>query len=294
MKNIIIGVRLCLTFVLISPSIYANAQIFDPSTIWYQCGRDLQSNIPRSCSKSMLANSFVKNDTLFSTYPDLSQRIVIKQIRGKVYFDEELKYDFDLKVKDTMMIPIRKKNEYIPFVLDSSKTEFILDKNRKVMYLRAINANGSFTFYKQISGIGGTVYVSFEQPPLNWFEFDYYDNSGLLGDRLKDLSYIYIDNQLKQLSDCITCQKVVSTKEESFAEINIQPNPVIDFLNVNASISIKNYEIYNLAGQVLLSDTNKNSESRHSIDVTSLSKGIYFVRLNFSSGGSKVFKFLKE
>lgn len=183
----------------------------------------------------------------------------------------------------------------IPFILNSSKTELVLAKNRKAMYFRALRNENSVSHYKHVSGIGSTWYSDFYKPNLDQFEFDY-----ALGDRwlaidfLGELSYMKIENQLHKLSDCITCDQLVTTKEESFAEINIQPNPVIDYLNFSATSTIKNYEIYNLAGQVLLSDINNNSESRHSIDVTSLTKGMYFVKLNFSSGGGKVYKFLKE
>lgn len=293
MKNIIIGVRLCLTFVLISPSIYANAQIFDPSTIWYTCSRDITSNIPGSCVKFMLESSYYSGDTLISVFKSFPG-YVIRQIKDKVYFNDELKYDFGLNVGDTIMIPVRRKEELIPFILDSSATEFILGKNRKAMYIRGIISDSIFFYYKLISGVGGASYIKFTKPDLNRFTFDYYQNYNFIFDILQETSYIKIDNQLNRLSDCSTCDQLVPTKEESLAEINIQPNPVTDYLHVNTSSPIKRYEVYNLSGQILLTDAINTSDTQYTVDVSTLAKGLYFAKINFSGGGNKVFKFLKK
>ena len=69
------------------------------------------------------------------------------------------------------------------------------------------------------------------------------------------------------------------------------PNPVNDILNFQSkeNLNIESVEIYNMLGQVVLLVPNATT----SIDVSTLTKGNYFVKVNTEKGSSNT-KFIKE
>lgn len=72
-------------------------------------------------------------------------------------------------------------------------------------------------------------------------------------------------------------------------EVNLWPNPVIDKLRVNAAVEFKTIEIYNMKGVLV---TKQSLSSRNSIDVSSLSSGIYVARIT-GDRGTKRIRFIK-
>lgn len=72
----------------------------------------------------------------------------------------------------------------------------------------------------------------------------------------------------------------LSTEEfESDVDISIHPNPTTDFINIQANFDINLVEIYSLHGQKVLLVENKKR-----IDISSLSEGIYFLKLKTVKG----------
>ncbi|WP_435523246.1 GEVED domain-containing protein [Chryseobacterium indoltheticum] len=69
-------------------------------------------------------------------------------------------------------------------------------------------------------------------------------------------------------------------------EISIYPNPASDILNISGISSDIDFEIYNSAGQKLSAGKTKNK----TVNVSDLTKGIYFIRLKENSN----FKFIKK
>lgn len=65
-------------------------------------------------------------------------------------------------------------------------------------------------------------------------------------------------------------------------QINVFPNPVKDFLNINisGSLAIKNMELYNILGREIKTYSN----SFESIDVIGLSNGVYFLKFDTNKG----------
>jgi hypothetical protein len=102
MKNIIINLRVFLTFSCFILSLNTNAQVFDPSTIWYTCGRDITSNIPFGCSTNKLENSHFEGDTLVSIFRTYPKDWIVKQKDGKVYVNDDLIYNFNLIINNTI------------------------------------------------------------------------------------------------------------------------------------------------------------------------------------------------
>ena len=89
---------------------------------------------------------------------------------------------------------------------------------------------------------------------------------------------------------------IASVKAEKFtSSINIYPNPAINIINVNIEEDylISQLTILDLNGNVIKS-SNINSSDNFSVNVESLSKGIYFLELKNNEGLSYLKKFVKE
>lgn len=68
--------------------------------------------------------------------------------------------------------------------------------------------------------------------------------------------------------------------DEAEVKFNIYPNPANDVLHVNAGDAEFEYSFYNSVGQLVLNGTVRGSQA---IDISSLSKGVYFIRLTTDS-----------
>ncbi len=72
----------------------------------------------------------------------------------------------------------------------------------------------------------------------------------------------------------------------------IAPNPTNDLLTINSNYMLQKVEIFNLAGQVLLSE--KTSVKSHLLNLQNLSNGIYFVKIIFENGFIETKKIIKQ
>ena len=78
-----------------------------------------------------------------------------------------------------------------------------------------------------------------------------------------------------------------SINDNSTNRFKIFPNPTLEFLNIN-SLSLDSATIYNILGEEVLKVNNENR-----IDVSSLSKGVYFIKV-FNGINSATKKFIKN
>lgn len=93
------------------------------------------------------------------------------------------------------------------------------------------------------------------------------------------LTFIYTPAQL-------SAQEVKVDTAEKIVEI--APNPVANILKIETKENLKSCEIFNVAGQKILSAEEKT------IDVSHLSKGNYIVKINLKGGKSITKKFIKK
>ncbi|WP_026452619.1 T9SS type A sorting domain-containing protein [Aequorivita capsosiphonis] len=80
----------------------------------------------------------------------------------------------------------------------------------------------------------------------------------------------------------------LSTEDYSKADFQIYPNPTSDYLNIRTQSNDFTFRIYNALGQ----KTN-TTKVENEIDVSNLSNGIYFIRIE-SETGSTTKKFIKQ
>ena len=70
----------------------------------------------------------------------------------------------------------------------------------------------------------------------------------------------------------------LSIKNNSLSDFTVYPNPTTDFVNINSANTIDSYRIHDLTGRVVKRSSPNSNNFR--IDVTSLNKGVYMVKLN--------------
>jgi DNA-binding beta-propeller fold protein YncE len=103
---------------------------------------------------------------------------------------------------------------------------------------------------------------------------------------LDDVLYITDHNMGNILKLDLTTLSIDEIPTE-FSSIRISPNPATDFIQVSGLKATEKYAIYNVLGAEIKSgEVSKNEE----IEIRSLSKGLYFLKLE--SGGA--YQFIKE
>ena len=79
-----------------------------------------------------------------------------------------------------------------------------------------------------------------------------------------------------------------NVKGEVFSSFNVYPNPTTSTLNLDidaATATISNYSLVNVQGQVVLSNDVNSTSINTSIDVSNVSNGVYFLKLDTDKGG---------
>ncbi len=77
-------------------------------------------------------------------------------------------------------------------------------------------------------------------------------------------------------------------------KLKLYPNPVSDFLQISGIENVKYVEITNVSGQLLRRVSNTTASGEISINVSTLNRGLYFVKVVDRNDHSAVEKFLKE
>ncbi len=86
------------------------------------------------------------------------------------------------------------------------------------------------------------------------------------------------------------CQDLLGTGDLEMEEFAFFPNPVRNELNISSKSDLRNISVYNLSGQLVL---NSKSTSKK-LDTSSLSAGIYLVKVELKNGQTETFKIVKR
>jgi len=89
----------------------------------------------------------------------------------------------------------------------------------------------------------------------------------------------------------VTMSNTLGTAEWNIASIKIQPNPVKDILNISSKKNITNVTIYNILGQVMLSESGNDKETK--MDLSQLTTGTYIVKIT-ADNQVKTIKVVKQ
>jgi len=85
-----------------------------------------------------------------------------------------------------------------------------------------------------------------------------------------------------------TCQATSATNEVEAGKVSIYPNPVENTLNIDAEKEISQVTILSVSGQNIM------VSNQNTIDISALSSGIYFLKIEFANSQVVFDKFLKK
>ncbi|TCO09712.1 T9SS type A sorting domain-containing protein [Natronoflexus pectinivorans] len=88
----------------------------------------------------------------------------------------------------------------------------------------------------------------------------------------------------------LSASSLFSGQASPISKIDVWPNPVKDVLNLTSDIIINDVSIFNVMGQEMTAPRFNDSM----IEVSSLGKGVYFVKVIDANGNAYVSKFTKE
>ena len=89
--------------------------------------------------------------------------------------------------------------------------------------------------------------------------------------------------------------RILSVNESLIVDFSVYPSPTTGILNIQSETTIVQIEIYNQLGQLILTSTNESPAGRtgNTIDISSVSQGIYLIKImdeNGSIGTQRVVK----
>ena len=82
---------------------------------------------------------------------------------------------------------------------------------------------------------------------------------------------------------------ILGVNENALSDFSVYPNPTTGVLTVQSKTAIVQIEIHNLLGQLVLSNSNKNT-----IDISSVSQGFYFIKVKDENGDFGAQKIVKK
>jgi hypothetical protein len=227
-------------------------------------------------------NGFVKVYVLDSAYQDIAFNPGKFADTAKVWFDNTRPYStFVVVESDTLM------HQYIKFKVVFS------EKVRNVSLSAFYSNLGTFD---NLVGSDSLYYIDFyldqifdscivRTPNPNIFYFSDINIKDLAGNFMT--SYYYYNY-------CFPNKIIVTNTSEIINKvINIYPNPVNDFVNIEYDGMIKNIEISNALGQQVFYSNTQTKNNLVKINVAHLISGVYFIKIQ-TEDGVVINKIIKE
>jgi hypothetical protein len=186
-----------------------------------------------------------------------AQNIVVKDLIDLSKFDI------------STLVPTRASHEFMTKISDGNKVEFIFE-NINLPFDDATNDG----------------YIAFKIKTLPTL---------VTGDSFTNVANIYFDYNFPIITNkVISTFKTLGTQDFEFSDyFSVYPNPVHDILNIGTknTIELKTMTIYDPLGQIVIAVPNAQNISK--VDVSKLTIGIYFLKMNTDKGTSS-FKFIKK
>jgi uncharacterized repeat protein (TIGR01451 family) len=189
------------------------------------------------------------------TYP--AENVVVKDMIDLTKFDI------------STLIPTKASHDFVTKISDGNKVEFIFEN----IQLPFDDANNDG-------------FVAFKIKTLSTLK---------VGDSFQNEANIYFDYNFPILTNAAKSTfQTLATLDFAFTDyFSLYPNPVNEILNIgkNNPIEVKSIAVYDILGQIIIAVPNAKTVSI--IDVSKLSSGNYFLKMNTNKGTSNV-KFIKK
>ena len=133
------------------------------------------------------------------------------------------------------------------------------------------------------------IFTTTISPPNPPFQYAYNNwDINYINSKKKDFN---LTDEHTQINTHNTCSNFLSVNENTVTTFSIVPNPATNNITITANTDFNTIEIFNLLGQTMLSQPNVGSSAK--LDVSTLTNGVYFVRIIFANSTS-VQKFVKQ
>jgi hypothetical protein len=167
------------------------------------------------------------------------------------------------------LVTTKASHEFVTKISDGNKVEFIFEK---------INLP-----FDDATNDG---YIAFKIKTLPTL---------IVGDSFANEANIYFDYNFPILTNKATSTfKTLGIQDFEFDDyFSVYPNPVNDILNIGTknTIEVQSITVYDILGQLIIAVPNAQMVSK--IDVSKLTTGNYFLKMNTDKGTSSV-KFIKK
>jgi hypothetical protein len=270
---------------------HINGQVFDLNTKWYYC-RGEWPTLPGKCYIREIKNINIQNDTIFSDLLWEYYNTKLKQKGNKVWINDELIYNFDLKKSDTFKIKFNDK--HINFFLDSVQIREYFGKERKLQYFSEISG---WTKIICIEGIGviknyntlgynfqyGEIFLTLSE--LRLFEFT---------DPPPRLSIVEIGKNrtnINLLGECKFCEDLVFQSSISQEKVEIFPNPGNSTIFIEGLPNNSIFKIFDISGK--LWKNIKQISGDMYLDISMLKNGFYQVIIETENSKPQIKRFIK-
>jgi hypothetical protein len=271
-REISLTMHLNTTAVVIGEVLYYTATISSPET-------DETQNDNISTLYQTVVNSIDPNDITCLEGTSISPALIGQYVHYMIRFENSgtanaqnvvVKDIIDLSKFDiSTLIPTSASNSFTTKISEGNKVEFIFE-----------NINLPF------DDVTNDGYIAFKiktLPTLN------------VGDSFTNDASIYFDYNFPVLTNkAKSTYKTLGTPDFKFSKyFTLYPNPAKEVLNITAkeTINVKSISIYNTLGQLVL--VIPNAEKVAKIDVSGLTTGNYFIKINSDKGSSNA-RFIKE
>lgn len=137
--------------------------------------------------------------------------------------------------------------------------------------------------------------IEVEGENIQWYETEFGDTPLSMATVLVDDTTYYAAQSIEGVEStqrlAVTVNLTAGLEDMTFNTLKYYPNPATNILNIENTNGIDTVAITNTLGQAVMKQAVNNSNAQ--VDVSSLSKGVYFVRIT-SGSAAKIIKIIKE
>jgi hypothetical protein len=232
-----------------------------------------------SALRQSVVGSFDPNDKTCLEGDVITPSLIGEYVNYLIRFENTGTYQAEnIVVKDLIdlskfdistLVPTKASHDFVIKISDGNKVEFIFEK---------INLP-----FDDATNDG---YIAFKIKTLPTLA---------VGDSFTNEANIYFDYNFPILTNKVTSTfKTLGTQDFEFSNyFSVYPNPTNDILNIDTknSIQVKAMAVYDILGQLVIAVPDAQKISK--IDVSKLTTGNYFLKMNTDKGSSNV-KFIKK
>jgi len=219
---------------------------------------------------SMLVNGQIITDGTENDWSGMSKSI--SEAQKQTTYENGLTWDFTniWKIRENQGYPYLQGSEYLTNVITS---------NSNNQEWGTISPNG-------VVALKAGTTKTFELTPKEGYEVEsvIVDNENIG----KQLSYTFTDVTKNHIILAVYKVKQLGTNDINKKNITVYPNPTADHIFVSGNKKVTSLELYNITGQKVL-QSNENS-----MDLTSVTAGVYILKIKTENGEISSSKIIKK